>query len=349
MIGAADEVVERIQADGAAGCRAGGAAGALDGGGLGDAGELENGQPGGGVGGDAGEARVNHGADAVDSDGAFGDVGGKNELGARGRENGAILFSRGQVTVEGDEEDAGACGEALAGTGGAADFRGPWEKDEGIAVEGLGEEALDGGDDLLLEGGRRVGKVGDVEGKEETFGLQDRAVTQMGGERSGVEGGGHNEETESGAGGALEAEQEGQGEIAVDVALVEFVEDDNGDAAESGVGEEAASKHPLGEETEAGAGARDVFETDLVAGGLADGFAHFSRDAAGGESGGEATGFEDEDLAGEEGEEGGGNAGGFSGAGRGLEDEVGVVAEGVEDLGEEGVNGERNHSVQGNG
>ena len=52
---------------------------------------------------------------------------------------------------------------------------------------------------------------------------------------------------------------------------MEFVEDDGGDAAEGGVGEQPAGEDAFGDEAEAGARAGDVLEADLVADCLAEG------------------------------------------------------------------------------
>jgi hypothetical protein len=95
----------------------------------------------------------------------------------------------------------------------------------------------------------------------------------------------------------LETAEEGEGEVAFEVALVELVEDDGAGAIESGVGEEAAGEDALGEKAEAGARAGDVFEADLIADGLAEAVAALGGDEAGGEPGGEPAGLEDEDVA----------------------------------------------------
>lgn len=164
----------------------------------------------------------------------------------------------------------------------------------------------------------------------------------------GVEGGGHDDDAEVWAGGELEAAEEGEREVGFEVTLVKFVEDDGGDVAEGGVLGDAAGEHTFGEETEAGAGAGDFFEADLVADGLAELFAEFERDAAGGHAGGDAAGFEDEDIAGER-QERGWDAGGFPCAGFGFEDEVGGGLEPGEDAGEVGVDREGGREAGGVG
>jgi formamidopyrimidine-DNA glycosylase len=234
--------------------------------------------------------------------------------------------------VEGEGEEAEALGCAFAGAHGGADFAGSGEEDEDVAIEG---SAFEGGGHLFFERLRGVGRVFDGGFEEAARALNERQAA----EGFGVEGGGHDDEAEVGAGGFLEAAEEGEGGVAFEVAFVEFVEDDDIDAAEVGIAEEAACEDAFGDIAEAGAGAGVFVEADLVADEAAEGFAEFLGDAAGGHAGGHAAGFEDEDAA--EGKEGRGDAGGFAGAGGGFEDEDGLGADAVHDFGQQGVDGQR--------
>ena len=69
----------------------------------------------------------------------------------------------------------------------------------------------------------------------------------------------------SGRRGALEPAQEREREVAVEVALVELVEDDRADRRERGVGEEPPGEEPLGDEADPRPRAGDLLEADLVA------------------------------------------------------------------------------------
>ena len=333
MGGAAEEVFERVEADDAAGAGASGASGALGGAGLADADDGELGESGvDAVAGDAGEAGIDDGGDAVDGEGAFGDVGGEDRFALGGGEDGAVLFLRGEVAVEGEGEEAEAPGCAFAGAHGGADFAGSGEEDEDVAIEG---RAFEGGGDLFFERLRGVWRVFDG-GFEEAAGALDERQAAEG---FGVEGGGHDDEAEAGAGGFLEAAEEGEGGVAFEVAFVEFVEDDDVDAVEVGIAEEAACEDAFGDVAEAGAGGGVLVEADLVADEAAEGFAEFLGDTAGGHAGGHAAGFEDEDAA--EGKEGRGDAGGFARARSGFEDEDGRGADALDDFGQQGVDGQR--------
>lgn len=141
----------------------------------------------------------------------------------------------------------------------------------------------------------------------------------------------------------LKAFQEGECEIGLEMALMKLVEDDCVDSLEARVGQQAAGKDAFGHEAKTGARRGDIFKPDLVADGLANGFAELLGRAAGGETGGNAAGFKDQDLSRKEGKEGGGDAGGLAGAGRGLEDDIGGMAERGEDLGKKGVDREGDH------
>ena len=86
VIGAAVKILQRIKPDDAARRGARGTAGALRGGCLADARDFERGQSGPRrIARDARQAAVDYRGDAVDGDGAFGDVGGKNHFSLRRR------------------------------------------------------------------------------------------------------------------------------------------------------------------------------------------------------------------------------------------------------------------------
>ncbi len=140
----------------------------------------------------------------------------------------------------------------------------------------------------------------------------------------GRDGGGHDDDFQVFAD-LLEVFEEGDGEVCVEAAFVEFVEDDDGDAFEKWVALEASGEDSFGDDGEARVFGGAVVEADLVADFLAKRSVSFAGDAFGGGAGGDAARFEHEDLAvaSESGvEEGGWNAGAFSGAGWCLKYEV---------------------------
>lgn len=277
------------------------------------------------MGSDAGEAGIDDHGNAVDGDGAFGNVGGEDDFALLIGSDGAVLFFGCEVAVERREEEVVAFGKACERGGGAADFVGAGEEDEEVAGGRLGEDGFHRLADLVFERVGGVRAVAHVHGEQAAFGAKDRAAVEIGGDGRGVEGGGHDDELEVRAGGALEVAEKSEGEVGVEVAFVELVEDDEGGGVEARVGEEAAGEDAFGEEAEARVAAAGLFEAHLVADGIAEGLTEFFGDAARGEAGSEAAGFQNPDFPLRDGEKRGWNAGGFSCAWRRLQDDVGVL------------------------
>ena len=203
---------------------------------------------------DAGEAAIDYDVDVFDGDGAFGDVGGEDDFAAVARADGTVLFVGRLIAMEGQDDEAGALGKRGAGGLGAADFGGAGKEDQQVAAGFSAKGALDGGSDLLLEGGGGVGRVFDLERIAAAFGAHDARAIQVRGDGRGIERGGHDDEAQVGALGALEAAEKSEGEVAFEVTLVEFVEDDGAGAVEERVCEEAAGEHTFGEVAQAGLG-----------------------------------------------------------------------------------------------
>ena len=232
--------------------------------------------------------------------------------------------------------EAGAAGERFALAECAVDLGCSGEEGEDVAGVAFGVEQRDSLADLRLQRLWRVRQMTHGERVLATCGAQDRAAAEIVRDRSGIERGGHDDEPQFGAR-ALQALEQSEREVAVEVALVELVQHDGVDAAQGGVGEQATREDAFGDEAEARARAGDLVEADLVADGVADLLAEFGGDAARGEARGDAAWFEDEDFAADEGEQRGRDAGGLAGAGRGFEDEVGCTAERGENVGEDRI------------
>jgi hypothetical protein len=240
----------------------------------------------------------------------------------------------------------------VEGLGGAADLAGAREEGEDVAGGGPFKVAAgdggDGGGDLPFEGlaDRGRGAVVEGDGEGAPGGGDDGGVVEEAGDSGGVEGGGHDDEEEVGPDGGADLAEEGEGEVGVEAALVELVEQDGACAFEEGVGEEASGEDALGDDMEAGVAGDAGVEADLVADLASEGPALLVGDAGGGGAGGDAAGLE-EDEAGvggvEEagGEDRGRDAGGLAGAGGGREDGGAARTEVVEQGGEGGVDGER--------
>jgi len=127
----------------------------------------------------------------------------------------------------------------------------------------------------------------------------------------------------------LEIEGAGEGYIAVEVALVEFVKEDGGDVFKAGILEQLAEEDAFRYEADAGFVRDDAIEPYLVSDFLAELGLALPGDTRGKHAGGKAAGLEDDDLAAaKEGvvEKDLGDLRGFAGAGGSLEDEAVVCA-----------------------
>jgi hypothetical protein len=343
------------EADGAAGGGAPGAAGALVGGGARDVLDQEGIDAAPGVeAGDAGEAGIDDEPDAVDGEGGFGDVGGDDDFLLVVAGDGGVLIVRGQFAVEREEDGALGGGGMAQGVEGALDFVGAGHEDERVG----GIVALAGGAFVGLRGGvpgrvavgvEGFGDVFDINGEGAAFGVEVDAGLEVRLEQAGIEGGRHDDEEQVGPGRFLEVEGLGEGDVAVDVALVEFVEEDGGDAGEGGLRKHLAQEDAFGFEVDAGGGAADGFEADLVADFAAEVHAAFFGDALGEQARGEAAGLEHDGLAVAEGaeiEEHLRHLGGFAGAGGGGEDDAPRALQRGGEVVADGVDGQHGESTE---
>ena len=144
----------------------------------------------------------------------------------------------------------------------------------------------------------------------------------------------------------LELSHHGERDVALQVPLVELVEDDDADTLEEGIGREEPAEDPLGHEPQPGPGAAALLEAHAVAHLLAERTAALAGDVRRRRARRDPPWLEDEDvpIAGEARiEERRGHARRLAGAGGGAEDEAGRAAEARHGVGEEGVDREGLH------
>ena len=276
--GAQAVVALRPQAHADAGAEAAGAAGALLGAGPAD---LLHGQGVDAaarvVAGHAGEARIDHGADAFDGQRGFGDVGADDDLRLLAGRDGGVLVLRRQFAVQGD--DAPAAGEAapLQGRHGLADLVGAGHEHQDVAREaGRLHQRFTGArrlvpDRLHLVHPRFRGfLVAHFDREGAAFGLEQLAGLHELLQRARHQGGGHDDDLQVGAARALQLAGEGEHKVAVEVALVKLVDDDAADVAQFGVVEQQAQHDAFGDVDQAGVPAGDVVEAHLIADFLAE-------------------------------------------------------------------------------
>ncbi len=113
---------------------------------------------------------------------------------------------------------------------------------------------------------------------------------------------------------------------------MELVEDDCIDALEIWIGQQPAGKDTLRDESEARARSDLLLKTDLVANRSTDLFAQLPRDPSRRQARRDPAGFEHDDFAADETENGRWNPGRLPGSRRGFDDEAGRVLQGRKHL-----------------
>ncbi len=213
-------------------------------------------------------------------------------------------------------------GNFLDGSGSSADFCRAGKEDQDVAGEAAGEETFESGSNLFFKRRRGVGSVFDAEFVELAFGAQHRAAVQEVSNGRRVERRGHDHQLQGSFMSCLEALEESEGEVGIEMTLVELVQDDGADAFELWIGEKAAGEDAFGQEAQAGAWTAYVFEADLIADGLAELLAEFLRDAASSHAGSQTARFEHKNFAGDVRQERRRDAGGLARPRRSLDDQI---------------------------
>ena len=165
--------------------------------------------------------------------------------------------------------------------------------------------------------------VTDLDGMAAAGGLDEGGATQEVRQGSGVQGGGHGQEAQVGAQAGDHVQGQGQAQGGLQVLLVELVEEDGADPGQGRIDLEAPGEESLGQDLDPGAGADAPLEADLVADRLAQGLPQQVRHAGGGEARRRPSRLQQQEaLAGQPvlREQGQGHAGGFAGAGGGLQE-----------------------------
>ena len=303
---------------------------------------------------DAGQAGIDHGADAVDGQRGLGDVGGEDDFSLGELVQHARLGVKRERTMEGEDGQIARLGEAFQSGGSAADFVHARQEDQNVAgvVRGFVKQIADLAGDVLgqdMAGGRRRGRgESKLDGEHPAGHVEGGAVAQKRGDGLGVERRGHDQDVQVIAHGGGDFAKHGDAEIAVDVTFVKFVEDDAADAFEEGVLDELSGEDAFGEDLQGRVFGEAFFAADLIADLVAQLPVVFKGDAVGGRAGGDAAGLEHDDAiigalehAGLE--DGRSDAGGLAGARFGDDDQAAMLAEGLGDLRKEWIDGQWNH------
>ncbi|MNC24087.1 hypothetical protein D3C75_721290 [compost metagenome] len=186
------------------------------------------------------------------------------------------------------------------------------------------------------------GAVVVVDGKAAPLGANHRGVRQQGLQRHALQGGGHNEQLEIVTQPLLALDGEGQGGIGVQAALVEFVEDHQGDAGQLGVLLQHPGQHPLGHYLEPGRGTGATLAPHPQPDALPHLLSELARQKARDVARREAAGLQHDDAAGQpvSAHQLQGQQGRLARPRGGLQYHAGVAVDGIKQLGQHRDDGE---------
>jgi hypothetical protein len=298
---------------------------------------------------DAGEPRVDDRGDPFDGERRLGDVGREHDAAARRGAERALLRVQRQVAVERHDVAAVRSGERRDRLGGAPDLGRARQEDEHVPrlVEEPGERGCDAGGEGPRSGRRLV--VLDLDREGAALGGEDGRVAEGARERVGLERRRHDDQAEVRTHRVLEVAHGGERDVALEVALVELVEDDDPHVLEERVDDQLAAENALGHEPEPRRRPAALLETHAVADLAANRAAALARHPLGRGACRDPPRLEDDDvtLACEAGvQDGGRHARRLAGTGRGAQHEARARAQRGGDLGEQRIDGERPHRTR---
>ena len=228
---------------------------------------------------DAGGSRVDHGAHAGHGHAGFGHVGGEDDLRSRPGAQGAVLLFGWQTAMQGEH----VVGRLKIGQtrGGAADLASAGQKDQHVtAVTGRDRVAHGGGGgvlDALAGGGRGMADL-DREGSPRRV---DHRHAKKSRHWAGIDGRGHDHDFQLRAHRALQLAQTGEGEVGVQAALVEFVEDHRADPLQKRIAAQLAGQAAFGHHPQPGITGTDALEAHSITDFAAEGGAALVADPTG--------------------------------------------------------------------
>ena len=172
---------------------------------------------------------------------------------------------------------------------------------------------------------------------------QQRGITQQPGQRSGFQGGGHDQDLQVRSHLALDIQCQGQAKVGLQAALVELVEDQQRHPFQQRIVLDAAGQDPFGHDLDPGCRGDPAVKSDAVSDGLPQLLPQASSHPAGSRDRRQAARLQHDDLSGFCGDDikqRQRDAGGLAGAGGGVQDAIGVAADGVQQFGKDVVDGE---------
>jgi hypothetical protein len=214
--------------------------------------------------------------------------------------------------VQWQQQQPGALGQRRAGSRGPANFGRAGEKHQHIAGQASVIQGGQRAGHLLLQRLAGIRRVEDIQIEDPAPGAHHRATAEEPDQRAGVERGRHHHQAQVTPVVLLQAAEQGQREIAIQVPLVEFIQHHGADMGQLRIGKEAAGQHALGHEAQAGARAGHFFETHLVPDALPERLAALEGHAPGRQAGRQPPRFQHPHLAREHVQQRRGNARGLA-------------------------------------
>ena len=228
---------------------------------------------------------------------SFRDIGRENHFARGGRFDGKILLLPRQLSVQRGEDRTGLFHLRANCLGTATDLAHSGEKDQDIAGvfgEGFCDRVANQRFQRLL---CRSRKVFDFHGMKSRVDLENGRIGQKFRDQFSLERRRHHDQLEVRARGELKSPQIGNGQIAVEMALMEFVENHRMGARKLRIRKKLPHQHSFGQETQARARRGDILETKLIAYFFPELGTELFGHATGGKLGGNSAGFEDDDVS----------------------------------------------------
>ena len=194
------------------------------------------------------EARVHHQSHAIDRQRCLGDIGGNNHLSPIRAVHRTVLLGGRELAMQ-RQNGATPAKAPLQLADGALDFIGPRHEDEHItfgALKVLGDCIRCRFPDWIVLG--IVREMADFNGKHASFGGQGFGGREIFLKLRTVESGRHDDDFQVGPDCVLQIESPRQRDVSIEVPLVEFIEDQSGNATQLRVGQHLTKKNTLGDE-----------------------------------------------------------------------------------------------------
>ena len=246
----------------------------------------------------------------------------QDQLGAAGRLQNPGLLLQAQIAVHLHDAQAGARGEFRAGALGPANLARAGKEYQDVAVDSARGQPSHRLGDLLLQRLSRMRRVRDFEIEQTAFALHRRARRKIAGDGPGVERRRHHHQAQIRPRRSLQAPQQRQGEIGVEMALVKLVQNHRRHPAQLGIVHQTPDQEAFGDVEQPRLAARGGFEPDLVSDGRAQGFPAHPRHPLRRGAGGDAARLQNQDRAGESVQQRGRNQRGLPRPGRSDNDQV---------------------------